>query len=48
MKRALATLVLAAVNVAVYATESLAFLWPVMALVDVGAVLTMRSRVRVR
>jgi hypothetical protein len=46
MRRALATGMLLGVTVAVYATEWLAFLWPVIALVDAGAVLVWRRNQR--
>jgi hypothetical protein len=36
--------VLAALTVAVFATEWLAFMWPVMALVDAGAAMTWHKR----
>jgi hypothetical protein len=39
---------LAAATVGVYATEWLAFMWPVMALIDVGAVCEWRRRNRAR
>ena len=38
--------VLAALTVAVFATEWLAFMWPVMALVDTGAAMTWHKRRR--
>ncbi len=46
MKRLTATGILAAANIAVYATESLAFLWPVMPLVDAGVLVGFSRRVR--
>ena len=36
--------VLTALTVAVFATESLAFMWPVMALVDAGAAMSWHKR----
>jgi hypothetical protein len=39
--------VLVAANVAVFAIDALAFMWPVMGLVDAGSVLTAGRRRRV-
>jgi hypothetical protein len=46
MKRLVGTSLLAAANVAVYATDSLAFLWPVMPLVDAGVFVGFRRGVK--
>ena len=44
--RVVTTGLLVGANVAIYATDWLPFLWPVMALVDAGAIVAWRRRTR--